>query len=584
MSEIRVVSENEFAQIQIADENIGLADVTRNIELPLEVNSITVPIIIKSQDGEVTKTYNIIFARISNNTDITSVKINDIQVLPNDAGNYEITVKASQESAKIEVVLDDELAKITLGGNVERGSITETTFLPQTGDTTKTITITAQDGTVVTHKIIIHKQVNDLTLASVKVGDKVATQIDDTTYEIYIPKNITIADIEAVANKSSEYVSIEDNTDTVLSNTYADYDLTDKEVKIVVKAMFNNNGVEELDQQKEYKLVITNNNLVGKVITQAVDQSNQSATIVIYKTDDTRAENDPVDPREIVRQIEVNPDGSYELDLEIGTYDLVVKKASYLEYRVTGIEILEQVQLADIQILAGDIMTSGEIEVYDLVALNENIGITITDENKVDKSIYDLNEDGGVDIIDREILKANYTKLAQTVAWINPSTAVATMSLEEEESSAGGEPDDTEDENIELIQNTAISVGVNLVSIEVEQIVENDIEEIIEEKPKMIVPMATEYTITSEYGYRTHPTTGEYKKHTGIDLSGVWHTEILAVADGEVTFAGVNAAFGNCVEIKHNIDGKTIYSFYAHLSEINVEVGQIVEQGQVIGL
>ena len=58
----------------------------------------------------------------------------------------------------------------------------------------------------------------------------------------------------------------------------------------------------------------------------------------------------------------------------------------------------------------------------------------------------------------------------------------------------------------------------------------------------------------------------------------------MSVADGEVTFAGVNTAFGNCVEIKHVVNGETIYSFYAHLSKIDVKVGQKVTQSQVIGL
>ena len=98
------------------------------------------------------------------------------------------------------------------------------------------------------------------------------------------------------------------------------------------------------------------------------------------------------------------------------------------------------------------------------------------------------------------------------------------------------------------------------------------------------MPLNCEYTVTSKYGERIHPTTGEVKKHTGIDLSGTHHTEILAVASGEVTFAGVQNEFGNCVEIKHIVNGETIYSFYAHLSKINVKAGETVKQGQVIGL
>ena len=98
------------------------------------------------------------------------------------------------------------------------------------------------------------------------------------------------------------------------------------------------------------------------------------------------------------------------------------------------------------------------------------------------------------------------------------------------------------------------------------------------------MPLKCNYRITSEYGTRTHPVTGVVNKHSGIDLGGTHHTEIYAVADGEVTFAGVQKAFGNCIEIKHTVNGKTIYSFYAHLSKINVKAGQKLSQGDVIGL
>lgn len=101
------------------------------------------------------------------------------------------------------------------------------------------------------------------------------------------------------------------------------------------------------------------------------------------------------------------------------------------------------------------------------------------------------------------------------------------------------------------------------------------------------MPIETDYgyTITSEFGYRTHPVTGVYKLHSGIDMVGKIHGNILAVADGEIIWAGIRGAYGNCVNIKHtDIEGNTFYSFYAHLSQINVIEGQTVTQGQVIGL
>ncbi len=99
-----------------------------------------------------------------------------------------------------------------------------------------------------------------------------------------------------------------------------------------------------------------------------------------------------------------------------------------------------------------------------------------------------------------------------------------------------------------------------------------------------ILPLNSSYTITYGYGTRTHPVTWVVSKHAGLDIAGAHHTEIFAVADGEVVAAGANETAGNYVEIKHTVNGETLYTFYAHLSQINVKVGDTVEQGHVIGL
>lgn len=99
---------------------------------------------------------------------------------------------------------------------------------------------------------------------------------------------------------------------------------------------------------------------------------------------------------------------------------------------------------------------------------------------------------------------------------------------------------------------------------------------------KYISPV--EGTVTSNYGYRTNPITGVYSHHTGIDISCYKHRDnVLSVADGIVTFSGSQDGFGYCVEIKHEFENETIYSFYAHLSNITVSTGQTVTQGSVIG-
>ena len=88
--------------------------------------------------------------------------------------------------------------------------------------------------------------------------------------------------------------------------------------------------------------------------------------------------------------------------------------------------------------------------------------------------------------------------------------------------------------------------------------------------------------ITAEYGNYDPWNTGIQIKHTGIDLSGIHRDNVLAVEKGEVVFSGIQKGYGNCVELKHNVDGIEIYTFYAHLSSIGVEEGQQVEQGYII--
>lgn len=87
--------------------------------------------------------------------------------------------------------------------------------------------------------------------------------------------------------------------------------------------------------------------------------------------------------------------------------------------------------------------------------------------------------------------------------------------------------------------------------------------------------------ITSKYGMRTHPITGVYKLHTGVDVSAPTGANFVAANDGIVVKAGYNGAYGNMVIIDH---GGGVSTLYAHGSEITVQVGQTVKRGETIVL
>ena len=85
--------------------------------------------------------------------------------------------------------------------------------------------------------------------------------------------------------------------------------------------------------------------------------------------------------------------------------------------------------------------------------------------------------------------------------------------------------------------------------------------------------------ITSKFGLRRHPITGQIRAHNGIDISAPVGTPVRATADGVVTKAMYYSGYGRYVRISHY--GK-IETAYAHLSRIVVRRGQQVKKGQII--
>lgn len=96
-------------------------------------------------------------------------------------------------------------------------------------------------------------------------------------------------------------------------------------------------------------------------------------------------------------------------------------------------------------------------------------------------------------------------------------------------------------------------------------------------------PTASNYIITSPYGWRWHPIWGDYRFHEGVDIcltSGTSGAPVYAIDDGTVTKASWYGGYGNCIMISF---GNGYVSLYGHLSGYNVSHGQRVKKGQVVG-
>ena len=123
---------------------------------------------------------------------------------------------------------------------------------------------------------------------------------------------------------------------------------------------------------------------------------------------------------------------------------------------------------------------------------------------------------------------------------------------------------------------------------------ENKVRSIIEQKRKMArrstvkppayrggaLPWPVSGSVNSEFGMRKHPQFNTRMNHTGIDIAAPIGTPVIAVAAGEVLFAGSMRGYGNVLMIDH---GSNLLTVYGHLSRMDVGEGQVVRQGQVIG-
>lgn len=141
--------------------------------------------------------------------------------------------------------------------------------------------------------------------------------------------------------------------------------------------------------------------------------------------------------------------------------------------------------------------------------------------------------------------------------------------------------------SVELYDSKAIASNLVEMKEELPELIEkfeDTVEKLTEyEKELRTVPTifpAAEGRISSHYGKRRDPFNWRTSFHTGIDIAAPMNTPIFAAADGKVIFAGRNGGYGETIVIEH---GSTYETLYAHLNKIDVEVGDFVNKGDIIG-
>ena len=138
-------------------------------------------------------------------------------------------------------------------------------------------------------------------------------------------------------------------------------------------------------------------------------------------------------------------------------------------------------------------------------------------------------------------------------------------------------------EKLKIENAGGVGAGFDIIHInEFANFYQNQIEGLEEVLNMLPVGKPHEGAVTSQFGYRRNPFTGNGKEfHSGIDFRGHVGDSIQSTGSGVVFFAGHKGGLGRCVIIKHN---ENLQTLYAHLQQIHVKEGQQVNSGQVIGL
>ena len=360
-------------------------------------------------DGYTTQTYIINITRLkSSDSTLSKLAVSGCKMTPDfNSSTLEYTVYVPKGTTKLNAenviaVPTDEYATVVKSASLDLTA----------GENIFNIDVTSHNGeTHTTYKIkVVEEKSNNNYLESITTNVGSLSPSFDTNitqYKLHLTQRQDTLQIDA--KTQDENAPIESGTGT--------YNITeDTRILIKVRAEDGTLRIYIINVEKD---PLIGGTISGKITTENIE-GKYKATVTLYRTEDTKDENDKDNPREIIDQVETNEDGTFSFDTEdTDQYDIVITKEGYLEYRVTNIEVKmgEETKLNTYHLLAGDVIKTGEIEIDDLVAINNNYGEIISEEDKQNLSKFDFNEDNKVDELDRNILKKNYGKKCETVKW-----------------------------------------------------------------------------------------------------------------------------------------------------------------------
>jgi len=406
-----------------------------------------------------------------------------------------------------------------------------------------------------------------------------------TVYHVYL-------DSEYMGSVNDQTV-IDDVTKTKITNknkTYEDLRLTVEDLEIIPEKMFrpvynNDLTVSKLMQELDVVVEATELTLNGEPIAYFKDNEDAQAVLEQYK-------QLYIPESDLVEWNDIQSNTSEELpalkENESRLLDVsLTEKVSLEEEKVSpkkiltveqGVDLLKKGTLADAkyeieeQDVLGSIAKKHDLTLKQLLELNPGM------------SEDTLIKPG--DLLNVTVFKP-YTKVKVTEEELKKESIAFETEIKEDSTLPKGEKKTTQEgQNGEKLIHYVIEKenGTEISrTTKEENVVKEPVKEVIVKGTKVIPSRGT--------GSLAWPAVGGYvsshlgqrwgKLHKGIDIARPSDRTIKAADNGTVVSAGYDGGYGNKVVINHNNGIKTVY---AHLDSISVTVGQVVSQGQKIGV
>ena len=167
-----------------------------------------------------------------------------------------------------------------------------------------------------------------------------------------------------------------------------------------------------------------------------------------------------------------------------------------------------------------------------------------------------------------EFIRDEYNRIMSVDMDAKEIASSAKKVIERAEATDEGQTDEksTERKNVNTVKSAADGEVMAVMSL-------------FKSDEEITVPVHGE--ITSEYGNRTNPVSGEYLMHSGVDIAASQGTEIRAAYSGIVSEVGRNSVGGNYISLVHKDGSETLY---CHCSKIIAEKGDVIRAGETIAL